>query len=153
MKFKKLFAALLLSACLSQTAMAIPAYPGVIKVKQADGTEISIRLRGDEWGHYTTTEDGFPLIFNKKTSNYEYAIISGQKLASSNIVATDASMRDPKAMALLNTIDKTEVAKMALSENSATIAKGIKMVGGKPQKVLMNDFPHFGEQHSIVILV
>ena len=153
MKFKKLFTALLLSACLSQTATAIPAYPGVIKVRQADGTEISIRLRGDEWGHYTTTEDGFPLIFNKLTSNYEYAIISGQKLVSSNIVATDASMRDPKAMALLNTIDKTEVAKMALSENSATAAKGIKKVGGKPQKVLMNDFPHFGEQHSIVILV
>ena len=152
MKIRKILTALLLSACLAQTATAVPAYPGVIKARQADGTEISIRLRGDEWAHFTTTEDGYPLVFNKQTKNYEYAVAAGNKRVSSNIVAANADRRDAKTLALLNTVDKEAVAKIALSESSATKVKGAKRASG-PQKALFNNFPHFGEQHSIVILV
>lgn len=45
---------LLVSPCL----MAAPAYPGLIKVKQPDGSTISIRLHGNEHHHYATTPDG-----------------------------------------------------------------------------------------------
>lgn len=45
---------LLATPCL----MAAPAYPGAIKVKQPDGSTISICLHGDEHHHYATTPDG-----------------------------------------------------------------------------------------------
>ena len=38
--------------------MARPAYPGFIKVTQPDGSVISIRQHGDEWGHWATNEAG-----------------------------------------------------------------------------------------------
>lgn len=45
---------LLVSPCL----MAAPAYPGLIKVTQPDGSTISICLHGDEHFHYATTPEG-----------------------------------------------------------------------------------------------
>ena len=59
MKIKRIILATFASMLMSQATFAVPAYPGVIKAKQADGTEISIRLHGDEHGNYRTTEDGF----------------------------------------------------------------------------------------------
>ena len=41
-----------------QTASAIPAYPGRIVCRQPDGTPLVLRNHGDEFGHWTTTEDG-----------------------------------------------------------------------------------------------
>ena len=40
------------------TLSAIPAYPGKIRVKQPDGTYITIQGHGDEWYHYVTDERG-----------------------------------------------------------------------------------------------
>ena len=48
-------AALLLSAF---TAVAGPAYPGLITVTQPDGSTIRIKLHGDEYGHWATDEAG-----------------------------------------------------------------------------------------------
>ena len=152
MKKKNILGALLIAASLAQTASAVPAYPGTLKVKQADGTEITIRLRGDEWAHYTTTADGYPIVFNSTTKNYEYATVANGKLVSSNIKAADDGKRDTKAIEFLSAIDKTEVAKMALNEKSATTVKGVRK-SSSPRKELMKDFPHFGEVHSPVILV
>lgn len=42
----------------SPSVMAAPAYPGILQVKQPDGTVISIRLYGDAKHHYATTPDG-----------------------------------------------------------------------------------------------
>ena len=58
MKIRRILLATFASMLMSQATFAVPAYPGVIKAKQADGTEISIRLHGDEHGNYRTTEDG-----------------------------------------------------------------------------------------------
>lgn len=149
---KKIFAALLLAASATQMADAVPAYPGLIKVKQADGTEISIRIKGDEWNHITTTADGYPIIFNNVSKNYEYAVVSNGKLVSSNVAAADVTMRDAAAKRLLEGIDKEQAAKMAVENGSATPMGGLRKAG-QPKRALMNNFPHFGEQHTMVVLV
>ena len=38
--------------------MARPGYPGFVKVTQPDGSTLSIRLHGDEWGHWATNAAG-----------------------------------------------------------------------------------------------
>ena len=67
--------------------MAVPALPGKMVAKQADGTMITIQKLGDEHYHMTVTEDGYPLKYNFATNNYEYAELTEQGLVSSNIVA------------------------------------------------------------------
>lgn len=42
-------------------AYAVPAKGGVIKVKQADGTEVEVKICGDEWFNWRTTTDGYPV--------------------------------------------------------------------------------------------
>lgn len=64
MTFKNLnFTALIAVSSLScLTAAAIVAYPGLIPVRQADGTTINIRLEGNEEEHAAYTEDGRLLV-------------------------------------------------------------------------------------------
>lgn len=66
MTFKKLtirfFCLLLLGMPLAfSSASAGPARPGVVTVRQSDGTTIRIRVHGDEFRHYVTTEEGYSL--------------------------------------------------------------------------------------------
>ena len=156
MKLHKTLALAALLFCSAQNGFAVKAYPGVIKAKQADGTEISIRLHGSEHGHYTTTVDGYPLLYNEVTKNYEYATIVSGKLKSSGIVATNSERRSPQATELLKSINK-ETAQQLAMEMSLQKRVGqqtyAKKVSPRPKKALMNNFPHFGEQHSIVILM
>jgi len=60
---KKLFLTFSLLA-VTLTAMAIPAYRSTRTVKNSDGTELTITLRGDETFHYHTTLDGTPVRKN-----------------------------------------------------------------------------------------
>ena len=65
--FKQLFPVYASALLLSTPAnlSAIPAYPGKMTVRQADGTKLSIQLIGDEYGHMAMTADGYPLLFNR----------------------------------------------------------------------------------------
>jgi M6 family metalloprotease-like protein len=44
--------------CGNQLMHAVPAYPGKITVTQPDGTRLTLRQHGDEWGHWFTDEAG-----------------------------------------------------------------------------------------------
>lgn len=156
MKLHNTLALAVLLFCSAQNGFAVKAYPGVIKAKQADGTEISIRLHGSEHGHYTTTVDGYPLIYNEATNNYEYATIVSGKLKSSGIVATNSERRSPQATELLKSINKETAQQLAMKmslQKRVGQQTAVKKVVQRPKKALMNNFPHFGEQHSIVILM
>ena len=59
----------LLLAC--QTVTAIPADPAPKRVKQADGTYITVVMRGDEHGHACFAVDGTPLRYNRQTGMME----------------------------------------------------------------------------------
>ena len=93
---KKLFTIALSLFCAGQL-MAVPALPGKMVAKQADGTMITIQKLGDEHYHMTVTEDGYPLKYNFATNNYEYAELTEQGLVSSNIVAMPVAQRDARA--------------------------------------------------------
>ena len=55
-----LLSALYALAC--SRAAAVPAYPGLITVKQPSGKTVSIYLRGDERNHWGETPDGYTLL-------------------------------------------------------------------------------------------
>jgi M6 family metalloprotease-like protein len=68
-------------------ALAVPANPNPYVVTQPDGTRISVRLCGDEYYHYYTTEDGTPVTLCDD-GFYRYTTIDSQNnlVASANVV-------------------------------------------------------------------
>lgn len=64
---------LLLSLFLVSAAHAVPADPRPKKVRQADGTWITVVMRGDENASVTLTEDGRPVRYNTASGLFEAA--------------------------------------------------------------------------------
>jgi len=57
---------------------------------QSDGTTFKGRLQGDAFMHWIEAKDTSILLFNKKTGNFEYAIIKdGDLTLSGNIYNTN----------------------------------------------------------------
>ncbi len=54
-------------------SFAVMANPNIIKEKQPDGTEINIRVRGDEFYSWYEDSDGYTIIKDKKTDAWSYA--------------------------------------------------------------------------------
>ncbi|MCM1489972.1 MAG: M6 family metalloprotease domain-containing protein [Muribaculum sp.] len=76
------------AACVSVAAMAIPAKPGFVTFTQPDGTEVQIKLVGDEHGHVAYTSDG--LVVVNVDGRLEYASFdeSGIARASGKVVTS-----------------------------------------------------------------
>lgn len=143
-----------------QTTFAIPAYPKPLKVKQADGSWLTIQMRGDEHGHYVLTSDGIPLVFNARQKNYEYAGWKDGKVQASGIKAVEASERTAKVKAFVESQDKSAILEsfkrarlQQLQQTLSSRRNASLKAGSNPQKEKLNNFPTIGEVHSLVILV
>lgn len=143
-----------------QTTFAIPAYPKPLKVKQADGSWLTIQMRGDEHGHYVLTSDGIPLVFNARQENYEYADWKDGKVQASGIKAVEASERTAKVKAFVENQDKSAILEsfkrarlQQLQQTLSSRRNASLKAGSNPQKEKLNNFPTIGEVHSLVILV
>ena len=138
---------------------AVPAYPGKMKVKQADGSVLTIQLVGDEYGHMTTTADGYPLIFNISTRNYEYAVEDANGLKASGMAATEEGLRTADARKLLASVDKQKVMKAFATQWTQTRAevanarKATLQAKAPARVVRINDVPTMGKHDVLVILV
>lgn len=157
---KKIIIFSLLVVCFVQTTFAIPAYPKPLKVKQADGSWLTIQMRGDEHGHYVLTPDGIPLVFNARQENYEYADWKDGKVQASGIKAVEASERTAKVKAFVESQDKSAILEsfkrarlQQLQQTLSSRRNASLKAGSNPQKEKLNNFPTIGEVHSLVILV
>ena len=53
---------LIFSLVIQPAVFAVPATPYPVKVIQPDGSELTIKLHGDEYFRYKTTLDGYLLV-------------------------------------------------------------------------------------------
>lgn len=161
-----------------QATFAIPAYPKPLKVKQADGSWITIQMHGDEHGHYVMTSDGIPLVFNAQLRNYEYADWKNGEVQASGIKATEASDRSAQVKKFIESQDKSailesfkrarlqQLQQVFSARRNASLKNGINSASplsavsslvsrssSNPQEEKLNNFPTTGEVHSLVILV
>lgn len=96
----------LLFSSISLGVWGIPANPKPSKIRQADGTVLTLYLHGDEFGHYMATEDGYTVVQND-TGAYVYAAYAEKnKLFTSKYLAKDLSFRSQTEMAFLSTVAK-----------------------------------------------
>lgn len=129
-------------------AVAVPADKRLMKIKQANGKQLTIRLLGDEHRALWTSVDGFPLMKNKHTGNYEYAVIADNQLVLSGIIANEIESRDETTNRFLAAIDRQEVAELLAQEHINT-----RKAKADKRKILINDFPTRGEPHTLIVLV
>ena len=102
------------------SAFAAPAYRKPFKVKQSDGTELTVVLAGDESIHYFATLDGKPLI-KEMNGDYMYASFSEEgHFVSLKMLAHDSGNRSLVEEALLSSVDYEQ---MAASVNKAAKAR------------------------------
>lgn len=102
------------------SAFAAPAYRKPFKVKQSDGTELTVVLAGDESIHYFATLDGKPLV-KDLNGDYMYASFSEEgRFVSLKMLAHDSGNRSLVEEALLSSVDYEQ---MAASVNKAAKAR------------------------------
>ena len=87
------------------TASAVPAHPRPVEVVQSDGTQLTVRLVGDEFYHRSMTTDGYTLIKNVK-GDYVYAKMDGSRLVPSDVIAHDPQVRSAGELRMLSTLQK-----------------------------------------------
>ena len=136
--------ALIFSILLSAgTLFSVPALRDARTVKEADGKELTIRLHGDEFFHYTTTEDGF-LIAKGKNDFFEYAQMQPNgTITTQGWRANNADKRTLKEKRFLKK-QPTDFSVIATTRRN-TIAKS--------QSISSKSFPLSGSPRSLVILV
>lgn len=85
-------------------ASAIPADPTPVRVAQPDGENITLKLVGDEFYHFTTTIDGYTVVNNN--GRWEYAVRNNNQLVPSGIMAHDADSRNGSERAFVVQLSK-----------------------------------------------
>ena len=102
---KRITLTAILRAMMAMTAWAVPAKPGATRVKQPDGTYITVSLHGDEYLHYTTTADGYSVVRDTQGC-YVYAKRVDGQLVATAMRAHDEAERTPQEKAFLQSINK-----------------------------------------------
>ena len=101
----KKYTLLLVILLVAAVAYAVPAHRMQKKVKQSDGTELTVVLAGDEALHFYTTLDGKPLV-KEINGDYSYAMFSSEgKFVSTQCLAHDKNVRTVVENAFVESID------------------------------------------------
>jgi len=94
-------------------AFAVPARPGVMTIVQKNGTEISIKLNGDENFHFQTTEDGI-LITENSDGIFEYAKMSKDgAISATGVLAKNKNARSQAETSFIQTLNNEKVSEIA----------------------------------------
>ena len=146
------FATLL--ATIAAGASAKPARRGPISVEQPDGTQLTIRLEGDEFRHAAFTDDGYPLLYDDALG-YVYAdIMTDGTLSPTRIKAADASMRQAAERSFLAGISPERIAASRKAMTAADNTRGNRASApSKGPGLCSTTYPLTGEQKGLVILV
>lgn len=168
------FGLMALASVLPQEMSAIPAKPGILTVTTADGDDVRVLLRGDEYYHQYFTEDGYPLV--EKDGNFYYGDISedGSEINSS-LKYISVAKRGAAERTFISGIDMAGLelrikARAAMSPMRLLLERAaerdiqkwpVKLAEGSDGPPyergygLFRDvrFPAYGDQKAIVILV
>ncbi len=86
---------------ISLNIIAVPANPRPFTVTQKDGTQMEVRLVGDENFHYFSTTDGISLV--RVDGNFYYADVTlTDQLASTGVLAHEPNLRTLSEKLLIN---------------------------------------------------
>ena len=127
------------------SGFAAKAYSGIVTVTQSDGTELNVRIYGDEHFNWLTTEDGVLLV--QEGNNYYIAETTPYgTLKATKFIAHNANKRVPAEIKAIKKQDLSCFRSYAIKKASPAKAMGTGNSGVKY-------FPHSGSPKALVILV
>ena len=135
---------LLAGGLLSLSAAAIPADPRPLVVDQPDGTQVTLRLCGDEFYSFNTTIDGYTVL-RTAGGSWEYARRENGRLMPTGVVAHDAAQRTPAERMLLAATTRGMV-----DEPEVEASKVARAEARQPDRVRKIDLDKF---HGLIILL
>lgn len=144
----KKYTFLLLLLLIAAVTYAAPARRVSKKVKQSDGTELTVMLSGDEAMHFYMTLDGKPLV-KEVNGDFSYATFSAAgEFVSTKCLAHDEAIRTVAEKELIGSID---YAGMGVSMNKVSAARSA-MYKAAAQKAGSQIAPE-GDVNVAVVLV
>ncbi len=139
---------LIFSLVIQPAVFAVPATPYPVKVIQPDGSELTIKLHGDEYFRYKTTLDGY-LLVPETNGTYSYAKPNTDgSLTSTGIRARNAENRNKNDIKKLREIPNDSTYRKIAVQN-----RQYKVASTKESSPLQKAFPLTGQPKSLVILV
>lgn len=166
----KTLAASLMLATSSLSLLAVPAKPGLIDFTQPDGSVVRVRIHGDEFHHFYTSEDGYYLA-PADNGVLCYADVDAKGLTvSSGIRATTPSARTAAAKSFLAGVNMDRVISVMETQASSrqsrmaqTVRRAIpafdrnsaaaRRAQAGPGLFPGTHFPAIGDQKGLVIIV
>ena len=149
---KQVISLLLLLFAGMMSVQAVPAYPGVCKVIQPDGSTLSIRLHGDEYLSYTTTEDGYSLVKNDK-GVYVYAQLRNGVLVPTSMKAHDAAARTSREVSFLSGVQKHLMPRMTVEREQEKTLESQRRLKARQQARARGNYYDYSNFRGLVILV
>ncbi len=140
---------LIAGAMVAIAAKAVPAVPTPIQVTQPDGTQLTIKIVGDEFFNYHTTVDGYTIVRNH-TGYFVYALSQNDNLVPSKVIAHNVNERSVSEAQFVSSLEKSVFSK-AEARNAklkrAPIDAQTKAAGAKDAQYDYNNF------RGLIILV
>ncbi len=137
----------LMAVAYSVVLQAAKAHPGPFTVTQSDGTQVTVKIHGDEDFHYYTTLDGV-ILFRDGNDYFVASISDNGEIVSSGQLAHNASDRSTEEINIVSKQTKTKFfASVAKKMNKA---KANRTALVEDNKTL---FPHMGNPKVLVALV
>ncbi len=121
---------------------AIKAYPFPVEVKQPDGKTITVKLNGDEFRRYYTTEDGYALHKNAR-GYFVYSAITTEE-----VIARNPSARTSREITLLENIREANASIIQRQKATDSVNSRAKVMNA-----IQAGFPLAGSPKTLVILV
>ena len=138
------------------SVFAAPARPGVITVTQRDGTQLQIRIYGDEYYNYTMTTDGYTLV-GGADGDYYFAKLNGKgQLVSTGIKAkplSKLSAAERQAVAASKGVLPVQTQSQKVMAASRNISRAATDKNGAPALMASSRFKAEGEKEFLVLLV
>ncbi|MBP1641239.1 MAG: family metalloprotease domain protein [Bacteroidetes bacterium] len=93
---------------------AVRAIPGIITIRQPDGTSLSVRLHGDERSHYMTTSDNLMLL-QATDGSYCYATPESNGIQTTGYQAKDPEKRSTDEINFIKKIDQKKLVRIQVN--------------------------------------
>ncbi len=138
----KKFLLLAAVALVALVARAIPAVPTPIQVTQPDGTQLTIKIVGDEFFNFHTTVDGYTIV-RDSDGFFVYATKSNGDLVPSNVVAHNVSERSASEASYVSGLAKYQISEVKAREGKtrrASVDASTRAAGAKAAQYDYNNF-------------
>lgn len=134
-----------------QMVNAVPALPTPVTMTMPDGSQITVRVHGDEKFHYYTSTDNHLLVADEN-GFLCYAAENGTTLKSSGVVAHNPEKRTSRELQYINSLSSDATSRLRSVAAKQSLSARTPKASGQFSD-LLTAYPTLGSPRALVLLV